>query len=886
MKPIRLSIEGLNSFIQKQTIDFEDLGRDNLFCISGSTGSGKTTIVDAVIFALYGSVKRGNFDDIINLNCKKAIIELNIELEGEEYVIVREIRRNSSTAKASAYKKDGTPVASGAKEVNKFVSDKIGLEKDQFTRVVMLQQGEFDKFLTDGRADRLKVIEKLTDLSKYDKIVKRVYADENSAKDELENLGKVLESFVDVSDDILSEYCAQLNQVEEEEKGLIQEKDSKSKFVDEAKKKLVEYKAFLDRELKINGVKTELDNVEKEFEILAKDKENSTTYSEKLDKIVKEIAENGKKREEISVYFAQAEQTQNINDSIDKALIEYKRIASDKNLKEQELNKHVLAMGEIKEKYGFLEENAKEIAQKENTAHVQLNALYTAQQTRKRTLAITEKEYNESVRKLEEKKVLTSITERGKNEKDVECKIAKERMEKADAILEKLRSDNALGLVMSTVKVGEKCPVCGNVVTSLNHVESGGNIAEATAILKTAKDDYARILQELNKLEQAHATAITEYNSALENEAKLKAKVEELKKEIGEEITIEKVKESEQRAKKAKDFESYVSQINSLKEVVLDKEKDLKKRKEEGEKLRNEQNNLQKYLEEKCGTSKPSEIKNKINSLRQKDSELEKEKKEIEDFFLKLSNREITLNEKKKHKQEQLESLKKEHTYCEKVDQSVVEDAEKSLKETEENVMRAVSNKSALITRIKDGEKRLEIKKEKEKEFSEKQKRYDNLKELKDLFKGGAFTDFVADAFIDDITAYASEQMLDLSSNQYSMEYRDGNFFVNDYFSSGASRSVSTLSGGEKFLASLSLAIAISRRTAQSKDYGFFFIDEGFGTLDETTLETVCASLEKLASDTMVGVITHRSELIDRIPSVLNVSKADGENGSICTRKL
>jgi exonuclease SbcC len=118
------------------------------------------------------------------------------------------------------------------------------------------------------------------------------------------------------------------------------------------------------------------------------------------------------------------------------------------------------------------------------------------------------------------------------------------------------------------------------------------------------------------------------------------------------------------------------------------------------------------------------------------------------------------------------------------------------------------------------------------------------------------------------------------------MEYRDGNFFVNDYFSSGASRSVSTLSGGEKFLASLSLAIAISRRTAQSKDYGFFFIDEGFGTLDETTLETVCASLEKLASDTMVGVITHRSELIDRIPSVLNVSKADGENGSICTRKL
>ena len=175
-----------------------------------------------------------------------------------------------------------------------------------------------------------------------------------------------------------------------------------------------------------------------------------------------------------------------------------------------------------------------------------------------------------------------------------------------------------------------------------------------------------------------------------------------------------------------------------------------------------------------------------------------------------------------------------------------------------------------------------EQKKQKEKEYAEKEKRYGILKELKELTKGDAFTNFVADAFIEEITADASARMSDLSSGQYTLFYNGEAFFVKDYFSAGESRNVSTLSGGEKFLASLSLAIAISRKTAHSRDYGFFFIDEGFGTLDGNAIETVCASLEALALDTVVGVITHREELIERIPSVLEVEKADGENGSIC----
>jgi exonuclease SbcC len=93
-------------------------------------------------------------------------------------------------------------------------------------------------------------------------------------------------------------------------------------------------------------------------------------------------------------------------------------------------------------------------------------------------------------------------------------------------------------------------------------------------------------------------------------------------------------------------------------------------------------------------------------------------------------------------------------------------------------------------------------------------------------------------------------------------------------------RNVKTLSGGETFLASLSLAIAISQELSKSKNFDFFFIDEGFGTLSQDAIDMVVGALETLSSDTMVGVITHRNELIERIPAVVKVSAPDEETGS------
>jgi len=122
---------------------------------------------------------------------------------------------------------------------------------------------------------------------------------------------------------------------------------------------------------------------------------------------------------------------------------------------------------------------------------------------------------------------------------------------------------------------------------------------------------------------------------------------------------------------------------------------------------------------------------------------------------------------------------------------------------------------------------------------------------------------------------------MELSDGQYQLDRDDRNeLIVIDYQDAGARRPVNTLSGGETFQASLALALALSRQvvglSAGMRDLNSVFLDEGFGTLDEHTLETVAATLEQLAagSDRMVGIITHVAALADRVPVRFVVSRA------------
>jgi len=159
--------------------------------------------------------------------------------------------------------------------------------------------------------------------------------------------------------------------------------------------------------------------------------------------------------------------------------------------------------------------------------------------------------------------------------------------------------------------------------------------------------------------------------------------------------------------------------------------------------------------------------------------------------------------------------------------------------------------------------------------------------ELGRLLRSDRFERWLCGEALDSLVAEASATLMELSGGQYELDRDDRNdLVVIDYQDAAASRPVNTLSGGETFQASLALALALSRQVVQLsagvRDLNSMFLDEGFGTLDPETLDTVATTLERLAADRdrMVGLVTHVPALAERVPVRFVVSR-DGATSAL-----
>ncbi|MEG0308056.1 MAG: SbcC/MukB-like Walker B domain-containing protein, partial [Clostridium sp.] len=159
------------------------------------------------------------------------------------------------------------------------------------------------------------------------------------------------------------------------------------------------------------------------------------------------------------------------------------------------------------------------------------------------------------------------------------------------------------------------------------------------------------------------------------------------------------------------------------------------------------------------------------------------------------------------------------------------------------------------------------------------------LSDLEKLFKGKKFVEFVATTRLKYVSIEASKRLKEITSGNYGLEVDDnGKFIIRDYKNGGAERDASTLSGGETFLTSLALALALSAeiQLKGTAPLELFFLDEGFGTLDDNLLEVVMNSLEKIHNDKLkIGIISHVESIKNRVPVKLIITPAEsGKGGS------
>lgn len=216
MKPIRLKIKGLNSFIEQQEIDFTELTKCGFFGVFGKTGSGKSTILDAITLALYGRISRDS-TNFINTNCNSASVSYEFHITSDierEYLVMREFRLDKKTLTPKAHKCKLMEITGGNEEilaesvrdVTDMCTQIIGLGMEDFMRTVVLPQGKFSEFLKLSGKPRRDMLERLFQLQTYgDELSRKLSRSRYALEAKRNRLEGELRGYEDVSEEKLEE---------------------------------------------------------------------------------------------------------------------------------------------------------------------------------------------------------------------------------------------------------------------------------------------------------------------------------------------------------------------------------------------------------------------------------------------------------------------------------------------------------------------------------------------------------------------------------------------------------------------------------------------------------------------------------------------------------
>ncbi|WP_395014430.1 AAA family ATPase [Robinsoniella peoriensis] len=222
MRPIKLKIRGLNSFVEEQTIDFTELAKRGFFGIFGPTGSGKSTILDGMIMALYGikAMSRGT-NEFINKNCQSASVSYEFQVTGvraKRYRVEREFKLTTQGTKAGKCKlvdvtEEELILEDTVKGVDRACADIIGLTADDFMRTVVLPQGKFSEFLKVSGKDRREILERLFRLEEYGKgLEEKLNSALNEERAKRSNIQGQMEAYVLASEELLEQRSRQLEE--------------------------------------------------------------------------------------------------------------------------------------------------------------------------------------------------------------------------------------------------------------------------------------------------------------------------------------------------------------------------------------------------------------------------------------------------------------------------------------------------------------------------------------------------------------------------------------------------------------------------------------------------------------------------------------------------
>ncbi|MGH3191646.1 MAG: AAA family ATPase, partial [Streptosporangiaceae bacterium] len=791
---MRLLLDGFGSYRQPAEADFSDV---SFFALVGPTGSGKSTLIDGLCFALYGTVPRWGKENAIAdalapaaNTCRVCLV---FEAGGRRYAAARALTRDkkglvhtrearlelldpaipSDAPIADLLTASIEQIAEGPDLVTSRVEDLLGLGYRHFTQSVLLPQGRFSEFLHAKAGARQDLLVQLLAFGVYEKIGQRARERAKLAAEHMRNAQREREELGAATEEAETTAAARLEAL-----------TSLARIVDDKLAALTQLRTQAEQVTQLaRSVREEaglLSVVQVPAEVPG--------LAQRIAEADALVAERSRRRDDAEQVESEAERARDA--LADKTRMETLRKAHE----------------ERHEVTAQLKRHEQELAARRAEENTQTEQLHAAERNHERV---------------------------------------------RDALADARKTHAAVALAEG-LKVGDDCPVCLQPVASLPHHRVPADLDEARAAVGAAET-------ELNRVRTAHGRSVTA--TAVASRAAEAAQLQ-----------LGKVSATLADAPSEADVAQALEAIAQADEAIREARKDAAARRA----------NLSAADKDRASLS-ADEQRAWAQLRKSRDSVVWIGAPAVEDAGLAAAWETLTTWARAQHADRTMRQpgldenasalqqrvrgdmaavtgLLAEHDINEVADPARAPAVVAAHTIRAENQLKAVRQDRAKAAKLD-----MQVRDRREEEQVATM--------LGQLLRATSFERWLCSEALDSLVTEASETLMELSDGQYQLDRDDRNdLVVIDYEDAGARRPVHTLSGGETFQASLALALALSRQvvglSAGMRDLNSMFLDEGFGTLDEDTLETVGTTLERLSadSDRMIGIITHVAALAERVP--------------------
>ena len=998
MKPIRLELKEFGPY-KNEIIEWDRIINEPIFLITGKTGSGKSTLFDAITYALYNKTTGGK--DIASLRTKTALdkdktqVNFDFELSGKKYRIERTLaylkagNKNLTSGKVALMQYNNEKlevIATKEQEVKEKIEELIGLDDKQFCQIIILPQGKFKEFLLSKSSEKKETLRSLFNTYFYQKFVEQLQEQakklDNSHKQKEKELITRFEQF-DIEEEltkfeylkdenfeeILSIIQSQEETIKIEKKELLKLERSFSK----EKENFIELSKLNDKFSQLKSNKSELEELSgkedyygklrlevEKLKELQKSKDKIIEYGtllnkqSQLRKFEKDLLidtekykldlENNKKLElELNVKKTDIEEHRketidykffynNLNElNLAKTNIEiYSKTLEELTLKKETYKELDSSLKVVKESY--LEDIEEKNILESSIGKLKLEVLKKEQDVEKL------EEYNNKLSEVNDKSVKLTVDKKQLEELEVE----KKKLEQEVELLNKNKEQEILNDFLLKLHEGDDCPLCKQKIEHLPDIPDLAVVDESIekSLQKVNKDIIQ--LETLIKKDEEEIGKISTLLKNLEDTINFKAKEELL--QLEDELKAENIKLTD-ISKVIRTSEDKIKGLNreieELSELFKNEDDIKQKHLEAKNKIEQFEKNVKVELDEFAGyyekiQSQVEEFDNTYNVLQNNSNELlvrktklETEQKNNKTNLLEVSKRienivdsftnsklnkyyvtlemaeedieklnnledyESQINKFEDTKKIIVNSIEKLEEELKELNQPDLEEEQQKLQDIESQVNDFIEKVAILNTRLENNKKLYKKIHSEYIELLESSKEIREIVAFSDVVSGKtenrkSLETYVQGYYLDLILVAGTKRLLQMTNDRYRFIRRDEKskggglqgleIEIHDIYLN-STRIISSLSGGELFLASLALALGLAE-VIQNESGGIsletIFIDEGFGSLDAETLDIALTTLIDLQSyGRNIGIISHVSELKERIRPKVEVYSKD-----------